>query len=72
MWAFSNIAVGRIVLLPQKLFYIMVPDEAQYGNSQRGKVFKCKATIEAAGLHVVGTKDVEHNHDGNLSTASAG
>jgi len=50
----------------------MVPDEAQYGNSQRGKVFKCKATIEAAGLHVVGTKDVEHNHDGNLSTASAG
>jgi len=31
------------------------------------RVFKCKATIEAGGLHVVGTKAVEHTHEGNLS-----
>ena len=46
-------------------------DKAQYGNSERGKVFKSKATIEEAGLHVVGTKDVEHNQEGNVSTALA-
>jgi len=45
-------------------------DGARYGNSERGKVFKCKATIEAAGLHVVGTKDVKCNHEGNLSPSA--
>ena len=32
---------------------------------------KCKATIEASGIQVVGTRVVEHNHEGNVATALA-
>jgi len=34
------------------------------------RALKCKAIVEAEGLRVVGTSDVEHNHEGNLSTAA--
>ena len=82
IWAFSNFSVGIIcsirkryshtrIILIQELFYIKVADKARYENSERDKVFKCKFTIEAAGLHVVATKDVERNHEGNLSTTLA-
>ena len=37
----------------------------------KNRVCKCKATIEASGIQVVGTRVVEHNHEGNVATALA-
>src|SRR6218665_2789357 len=34
------------------------------------RALKCKAIVEAKCLRVFGTSDVEHKHEGNLSTAA--